>query len=136
MKTTTGRAIDSALSALGLLLLASKAMAGGDLEPVRIPAEEIPWPGGAARVEGTAMRAGLQTLVVAGDAKGNGLYTMMFNLPANTKVPAPLAPGRALVLRPVGHLVLRLWRHARRRAAESATGRQPLHRTRWDESLR
>lgn len=33
------------------------------------------------------MRAGLQTLVVAGDAKGNGLYTMMFNLPANTKIP-------------------------------------------------
>jgi len=87
MKTTTGCAVASALSTFGLLLLASKAMAGGDLQPARIPAEEIPWPGGAARVEGTAMRAGLQTLVVAGDAKGGGLYTMMFNLPANTKVP-------------------------------------------------
>lgn len=87
METSPARAVASALSTFSLLLLASKAMAGGDLQPARIPAEEIPWPGGAARVEGTAMRAGLQTLVVAGDAKGNGLYTMMFNLPANTKVP-------------------------------------------------
>jgi quercetin dioxygenase-like cupin family protein len=68
-------------------LLVSAATAGGELQPARVPAEEIPWPGGAARVEGTAMRAGLQTLVVAGDAKGNALYTMMFSLPANTKIP-------------------------------------------------
>jgi hypothetical protein len=39
------------------------------------------------RVEGTAMRTGLQILVIAGDAKGNGLYTMMFSLPANIKIP-------------------------------------------------
>ena len=87
MDTRTGRAIVSALSTLGLSLLASQATAGGDLQPARIPTEEIPWPGSSTRVEGTAMRSGLQTLVIAGDAKGNGLYTMMVRLPANTKVP-------------------------------------------------
>jgi quercetin dioxygenase-like cupin family protein len=87
MDDSSGRATAAALSTLGLLLLAPEAMAGGDLQPARIAAEEVPWPAGSPRVEGTAMRAGLQTVVVAGDAKGNGLYTMMFNLPANTKIP-------------------------------------------------
>jgi quercetin dioxygenase-like cupin family protein len=86
MDTSTRDAV-AALSTFALWLLASAATAGGELQPARVSAEEIPWPGGSARVEGTAMRAGLQTLVVAGDAKGNGLYTMMFNLPANTKIP-------------------------------------------------
>ena len=79
-------AIASTFSMLGLWLLASAATAG-DLQPARVTAEEIPWPGGSSRVEGTAMRTGLQTLVVAGNAKGDGLYTMMFSLPANTKIP-------------------------------------------------
>jgi quercetin dioxygenase-like cupin family protein len=87
MDTSIRGAVASTLSTLGMWLLASTATAGGELQPARVSAEEIPWPGGSARVEGTAMRAGLQTLVVAGDAKGNGLYTMMVKLPANTKVP-------------------------------------------------
>jgi quercetin dioxygenase-like cupin family protein len=87
MDHSGGSALATALSTLTLLLLSTPAMAGGDLQPARIPAEEIPWPGGSARVEGTAMRTGLQTVVIAGDAKSNGLYTMMFNLPANTKIP-------------------------------------------------
>ena len=75
-----------ALATLALWLL-TPAAKGDELQPARVSAEEIPWPGGSARVEGTAMRAGLQTLIVAGDAKGNGLYTMMVKLPANTKIP-------------------------------------------------
>ena len=86
MDLRTRVAIASTLSTLGLWLLASAAMAA-DLQPARITAEEIPWPGGSSGVEGTAMRTGLQTLVVAGNAKGDGLYTMMFSLPANTKIP-------------------------------------------------
>ena len=86
MDMRTRVAIASTLSMLALWLLASATMAA-DLQPARITAEEIPWPGGSSRVEGTAMRTGLQTLVVAGNAKGDGLYTMMFSLPANTKIP-------------------------------------------------
>jgi len=87
MDTSARYAIALTLSTLGLWLLASAATAGGELQPARVSVEEIPWPGSSTRVEGTAMRTGLQTQIVAGDAKGNGLYTMMFNLPANTKIP-------------------------------------------------
>jgi hypothetical protein len=80
------RTLALGLPALGLWLLTGPAMAGGEIAPVRMPASEIPWPETSARVEGTGMRAGLQVLVVAGDAKSNGLYTMMFKLPANSRV--------------------------------------------------
>jgi quercetin dioxygenase-like cupin family protein len=33
------------------------------------------------------MRSGLQTVVVAGDGKAAGLYTMMVRLPPNTRIP-------------------------------------------------
>jgi quercetin dioxygenase-like cupin family protein len=58
-----------------------------DLPPTRTPTDEIPWPNNSARTEGTAMRTGLQTLIIAGDAKAPGLYTIMFKLPPNTKIP-------------------------------------------------
>ena len=58
-----------------------------EVKPALVPATEIPWPDTAARSEGTSMRSGLQTLVIAGDSKANSLYTMMFKLPAETKVP-------------------------------------------------
>ncbi|HTT37755.1 MAG TPA: cupin domain-containing protein [Burkholderiales bacterium] len=87
MKTGIESALAACIAALGLSLSAGSSLAGGELSPARVPADEIPWPGNSSRTEGTAMRQGLQTLVIAGDAKTSGLYTMMFNLPANTKVP-------------------------------------------------
>jgi quercetin dioxygenase-like cupin family protein len=81
------RMLASGLPALGSWLLIAAATAGGEIAPARTPAAEIPWPEESARVEGTGMRAGLQVLVVAGDAKSNGLYTMMFKLPQNSRVP-------------------------------------------------
>lgn len=87
MNTRTVRVLACALSALGFCLAARTAMAGEDIQPVRIPAAEIPWPDSSARVEGTGMRAGLQILVVAGDAKSSGMFTMMFKIPANTRIP-------------------------------------------------
>ena len=87
MDTSTGRVVASALSTLGLWLLALRSVAGGEIMPVRLPAGEIPWPEASARVEGTAMRSGLQVLVVAGDAKSDGLFSIMVKIPANTRVP-------------------------------------------------
>jgi len=87
MRTMTPRAAAAALSMLGALVPALNAAADGDLQAQRITAEEVPWPGGSTRAEGTAMRSGLQTVVIAGDAKANSLYTMLVRLPANTKVP-------------------------------------------------
>ena len=87
MDTRIVRMLGSGLLALGCWALAAPAIAGGEIAPVRMPAAEIPWPETSPRVEGTGMREGLQVLVVAGDAKRNGLYTMMFKLPANSRVP-------------------------------------------------
>jgi quercetin dioxygenase-like cupin family protein len=86
MDTSIVRNLASGLLAVGVWLLAAPSMAGGEIAPVRIPPGEIPWPESAGPVEGTGMRAGLQVLVVAGDAKGDGLYTMMFKLPPNRRV--------------------------------------------------
>jgi quercetin dioxygenase-like cupin family protein len=92
MDTKTGRALAFRLSMLALWLSAMQALAAGELTPARIPAAEIPWPDASARVEGTGMRPGLQVLIVAGDAKSNGLFTIMFKLPANTKIPTHSHP--------------------------------------------
>jgi quercetin dioxygenase-like cupin family protein len=88
MNTGTHRApVLSPLCAVALWLLASTAMAGGDIAPSRVTADEIPWPDSSRKVEGTGMRAGLQVLVVAGDAKAPELFTMMFKIPGNIKIP-------------------------------------------------
>lgn len=60
---------------------------GAEFEAARTAVDEIPWPVESLRQEGTAMRSGLQTVVVAGDARSPSLYTMMVRLPPNTKIP-------------------------------------------------
>ena len=79
--------IQPVLAALVLALPMFACAADNDLPAQRVPADEIPWPDNSSRTEGTAMRSGLQTLIVVGNAKGSGLYTIMFKLPANTKIP-------------------------------------------------
>lgn len=75
------------LALAAAMLATGKAGWGGGFEAARTAVDEIPWPAQSARQEGTAMRSGLQTLVVAGDAKSKGLYTMMVRLPPNTRIP-------------------------------------------------
>ena len=87
METRIERTLAACLAALGLSLFGSSSMAGGEISPARVSTDEIPWPDNSSRTEGTAMRQGLQILVISGDAKASGLYTMMFKLPSNTKVP-------------------------------------------------
>jgi quercetin dioxygenase-like cupin family protein len=60
---------------------------GAGFEAARTAVDEIPWPAQSVRQEGTAMRSGLQTVVIAGDAKSAGLYTMMVRLPPDTRIP-------------------------------------------------
>jgi quercetin dioxygenase-like cupin family protein len=75
-------------------LLCSASALAVEFAPALMTPEDIPWPQRSERVEGTGMRQGLQIVVVAGDAKAEGLYTMMFKLPANTKVPPHSHPDR------------------------------------------
>jgi quercetin dioxygenase-like cupin family protein len=40
------------------------------------------------------MRSGLQTVVMVGDAKSEGLFTMMFRIPPNTRIPPHSHPDQ------------------------------------------
>lgn len=87
MHLTLTTIVAGSIAALAFMLPVPVFGADNDLAPARIPADEIPWPDNSARAEGTAMRSGLQTLIIEGNAKASGLFTIMFKLPPNTKVP-------------------------------------------------
>ena len=53
----------------------------------RLTPKEITWPT-AAPVVGTSRVAGSQTVVLKGDPKKSGLYTLLVRLPPNTKIQA------------------------------------------------
>jgi uncharacterized RmlC-like cupin family protein len=65
----------------GAALIAQDAQSPGQ----RLTAGEIKWPAAAPTV-GTSGAAGLQTVVVKGDPKKPGLYTILLRLPPNTKI--------------------------------------------------
>ena len=94
MRSASGRGGAPALVTLIFALLCPAGAAAAELAPALLTPQEIPWPERSERVEGTGMRQGLQIVVVTGDAKAEGLYTMMFKLPANTKVPPHSHPDR------------------------------------------
>ena len=81
------RSIECTLAGLTLALPLFACAADNDLPATRVTADEIPWPDNSSRTEGTAMRSGLQTLIISGNAKAPALYTIMFKLPPNTKIP-------------------------------------------------
>ena len=65
----------------GVALLAQDAQSPQQ----RLTPKEIKWPAAAPTV-GTSGAAGLQTVVLKGDPKKPGLYTMLLRLPPNTKI--------------------------------------------------
>ena len=57
------------------------------LIPQRLTPAEIPWAKSASNQAGSAMRPGLETVIVAGDGKQNELYSLVFKVPPNTAIP-------------------------------------------------
>jgi quercetin dioxygenase-like cupin family protein len=75
------------------VIQATTCFAQEPLPAVRIQARDIPWPEQQhAKTEGTSMRPGLQILVITGDAKQPGLYSMLFKVPPNTVIPSHAHP--------------------------------------------
>lgn len=77
-------------SAFGLLLtiIPLSLVAQKDkLVPQRITSAEIPWSKSVSNQAGSAMRPGLETVFVAGDAKQNNLYSLVFKVPPSTAIP-------------------------------------------------
>jgi quercetin dioxygenase-like cupin family protein len=70
----------------GALIAATGANAQG-LPEQRLPAEHFNWPQGQANQAGSAMRPGLQTIFVIGDGTSNRLFSVVFRVPPNTKIP-------------------------------------------------
>ncbi len=57
------------------------------LLPQRITPAEFPWSKSVSNQAGSAMRPGLETVIVAGDGKQNSLYSLVFKVPPNTAIP-------------------------------------------------
>ena len=57
------------------------------LLPQRISPSEFPWSKSVSNQAGSAMRPGLETVIVAGDGKQNSLYSLVFRVPPNTAIP-------------------------------------------------
>jgi quercetin dioxygenase-like cupin family protein len=57
------------------------------LLPQRITPAEIPWSKSVSNQAGSAMRPGLETVIVVGDGKQNSLYSLVFRVPSNTAIP-------------------------------------------------
>ena len=74
-----------------LVLSAVASAIASELAPGLLRPDEVPWPA-STPTDGTAMRPGLQTLVISGDAKAASLYTMLFKLPAKTTIPPHAHP--------------------------------------------
>ena len=135
METSSGRARVLWVCALALWMFAAQPLAAGEFGPNRVPAAQIPWPDASTRVEGTGMRSGLQVVFVAGDAKSSGLFTIMFKLPANTRIPPHSHPDMRSCFVLSGTFYF-AYEHTTTFAADGSAGRQPLHRARGHEPLR
>jgi len=57
------------------------------LLPQRLTPAEFPWSKSVSNQAGSAMRPGLETVIVAGDGKQNSLYSLVFRVPPNTAIP-------------------------------------------------
>jgi quercetin dioxygenase-like cupin family protein len=57
------------------------------LIPQRITPAEFPWSKSVSNQAGSAMRPGLETVILAGDGKQNSLYSLVFRVPPNTAIP-------------------------------------------------
>lgn len=77
-------------SLVGLLLIIiplSVVAQKEKLIPQRITPAEFPWSKSVSNQAGSAMRPGLETVIVAGDGKQNSLYSLVFRVPPNTAIP-------------------------------------------------
>ena len=72
--------------AIGALAAASGAVAQ-QLPEQRLPAGKFNWPQSQSNQPGTAMREGQQTLFVVGDGNSKSLFSIVFRVPPNTKIP-------------------------------------------------
>jgi quercetin dioxygenase-like cupin family protein len=74
------------LLAYGTLFAASGAIAQ-EIPEQRLPADKFNWPQSQANQPGSAMREGIQTVFVLGDGTSKKLFSIVFRVPPNTRIP-------------------------------------------------
>jgi quercetin dioxygenase-like cupin family protein len=72
--------------ACGILIATSSAIAQ-EVPEQRMPSNKFPWPQSQANQAGSAMTQGLQTIFVIGDGTSKRLFSIVFRVPPNTKIP-------------------------------------------------
>jgi quercetin dioxygenase-like cupin family protein len=80
-----------AAGAVGLLI-ASAALIAGQQGPQRVTPGEVKWPSGSSLTVGTSAVAGIETVLLTGDPRTAGLYTMLLRLGPNTRIEAHAHP--------------------------------------------
>jgi quercetin dioxygenase-like cupin family protein len=81
------KAITKPVMLVGTALLAASGAIAQGVPEQRLPAEKFSWPQSQANQAGSAMRQGLQTIFVIGDGTSNRLFSVVFRVPPNTKIP-------------------------------------------------
>lgn len=61
-------------------------------QPTRMTPAEFTWPAAAGQQAGSSMQSAVQSTVVFGNASGNGLYSIVFKVAPNARIPAHSHP--------------------------------------------
>ncbi|MBR0755091.1 cupin domain-containing protein [Bradyrhizobium jicamae] len=67
-------------------IAATSQVVAQDLPEQRLRFDQFKWPQSQANQAGSAMVQGQQVIFVIGDGKSNGLYSLVFKAPPNTKI--------------------------------------------------
>jgi quercetin dioxygenase-like cupin family protein len=65
----------------------STTVATAQVKEQLLPVAKFEWPQSQANAAGSAMRPGLETIFVVGDGKSDKLFSIVFRVPPNTKIP-------------------------------------------------
>jgi|SRR5688572_2133280 len=76
----------------GLLIASAAALVARQDVSQRVAPNEIKWPSGPSLTVGTSAVAGIETVVLKGDPRTAGLYTITLRLGPNTKIEAHAHP--------------------------------------------
>jgi quercetin dioxygenase-like cupin family protein len=68
-------------------VLLSTTCATAQVKEQLLPLTKFDWPKSQANAAGSAMRPGLETIFVVGDGKSQKLFSIVFRVPPNTKIP-------------------------------------------------
>jgi len=80
------------VASVGLLISSAAPLIARQDASQRVTPGEVKWPSGSSLTVGTSAVAGIETVVLKGDPRTAGLYTILLRLSPNTKIEAHAHP--------------------------------------------